>query len=167
MTKRCCRCKRTRSTDEFYANKGRPDNLQTVCKRCQAKRRKKYHAKDRKEDRARRRAYIAGNCRRLMEYLSTRGCADCPERDPIVLEFDHVRGQKRAHVSSLVTQSYSWKTILREIQKCVVRCANCHRRRTARTRGWFRAGLAAVDQLEDRLPVEQKVAGASPVSRVS
>jgi hypothetical protein len=33
----------------------------------------------------------------------------------------------------------AWATILAEIEKCEVVCANCHRRRTAARMGYFRA----------------------------
>ena len=64
------------------------------------------------------------------EYLSTHPCTDCPESDPIVLEFDHVRGKKYKEVSDMAQKAYSLKTIQEEIAKCEVRCANCHRRVT-------------------------------------
>tara|TARA_R110000824_G_scaffold78261_1_gene197681 strand:+ start:72 stop:434 length:363 start_codon:yes stop_codon:yes gene_type:complete len=54
-------------------------------------------------------------------------CVDCGESNPIVLEFDHVRGKKKMCVSNMISQSYSFKTIQEEIDKCEVRCANCHR----------------------------------------
>jgi hypothetical protein len=37
--------------------------------------------------------------------------------------------------------SRSWRSILQEITKCEVVCANCHRRRTAKRRGSFRSML--------------------------
>jgi L-lysine 2,3-aminomutase len=55
----------------------------------------------------------------------------------MVLDFDHVTGQKYANVSSLVAQGYNLKALRREIVKCVVRCANCHRRRSAQQFGWY------------------------------
>ena len=64
------------------------------------------------------------------EYLATHPCVDCPESDPIVLEFDHVRGKKHKEVSDMAQKAYSIKTIEEEIAKCEVRCANCHRRVT-------------------------------------
>ena len=54
-------------------------------------------------------------------------CVDCGEDNTIVLEFDHVRGVKKSNVSDMANQSYSFKTIQKEIDKCEVRCANCHR----------------------------------------
>lgn len=55
------------------------------------------------------------------------GCVDCGEKNPIVLEFDHVRGEKKCNVSDMGNHSYCFKTIQKEIDKCEVRCANCHR----------------------------------------
>ena len=54
-------------------------------------------------------------------------CVDCGEDNTIVLEFDHVRGVKKNNVSDMANQSYSFRTIQKEIDKCEVRCANCHR----------------------------------------
>ena len=65
------------------------------------------------------------------EFLIEQACVDCGEADPIVLEFDHVRGTKQDNVSTLIGRAFSWKRILEEVAKCEVRCANCHRRKTA------------------------------------
>lgn len=66
----------------------------------------------------------------LWEYLGDHPCVDCGEEDPIVLEFDHVAGTKEFPVSEGVSRMYSIKKIKAEIDKCEVRCANCHRRVT-------------------------------------
>jgi hypothetical protein len=79
----------------------------------------------------------AENRQRLREYLSMRACISCGIRDIAVLEFDHRDAKsKRSTVSRLIGQAISWRTILAEIEKCDVMCANCHRRRTARQFGW-------------------------------
>jgi hypothetical protein len=67
--------------------------------------------------------------RHLVEYLKCHPCVDCGERDIVVLQFDHVRGRKKFQISSMIMNGYSWLTILKEIQKCEVRCANDHIRR--------------------------------------
>lgn len=72
------------------------------------------------ENRKRNKSYI-----QFVKSLSS--CVDCGEDNPLVLEFDHVRGEKKSNVSDMGNQSYSLKTIQKEIDKCEVRCANCHR----------------------------------------
>lgn len=75
---------------------------------------------------------------KIYDYLENHPCVDCGESDPVVLEFDHVRGVKSYEVSTLGWRLVSWDSVLREIAKCEVRCANCHRRKTAKQRGTFR-----------------------------
>ena len=57
-------------------------------------------------------------------------CLDCGETEDVLLDFDHVKGEKRANISDMIYQGYSIKSIKDEIRKCEVRCANCHRRKT-------------------------------------
>jgi len=70
----------------------------------------------------------------IYDYKSIHPCVDCGETDPIVLDFDH-RDMKRKSFSLLVSRSLA--TIMNEIAKCDVRCANCHRRRHYKNRGAF------------------------------
>jgi hypothetical protein len=72
----------------------------------------------------------------VLEYLVTHNCVDCGEDDPVVLEFDHRdRLTKTAAISNLI-ENGSVTALLVEIDKCDIRCANCHRRRTAIQFGW-------------------------------
>jgi hypothetical protein len=75
----------------------------------------------------------------LIGYFRAHPCVDCGERDPIVLEFDHLRD--KAFTIGQALAKRSWQSILDEIKKCEVVCANCHRRRTAIRRGSVRAAL--------------------------
>jgi hypothetical protein len=72
---------------------------------------------------------------------------DCGERDPIVLEFDHVRGSKTGNVTRMMYNKVSVEKLKAEIAKCDVRCANCHRRKTTERGGWYRAGRGSNDAL--------------------
>ena len=81
----------------------------------------------------------ARNLAHIYAHLSTHGCVDCGERDIVVLDFDHVRGEKRESVARLASNGHSLTTVAAEIAKCEVRCANCHRRRTGEARGHWRA----------------------------
>lgn len=76
-------------------------------------------------------ARIRARNRQLLERAKDVPCADCGERyPPFVMDFDHVRGEKRANVSQLAGTGASEAAILAEIAKCDVVCANCHRERT-------------------------------------
>lgn len=74
----------------------------------------------------------------LMSYLDGKGCVDCGESDPIVLQFDHLpEFEKKFNVGRAITGSTrSWEAILEEIAKCDLVCANCHAKRTAERSGW-------------------------------
>lgn len=55
------------------------------------------------------------------------GCVDCGYNEyAVALQFDHVSGIKKDSVSNLIRSDYAWKTIKKEMEKCVVRCSNCH-----------------------------------------
>jgi hypothetical protein len=70
-------------------------------------------------------------------HLCRHPCVDCGERDPLRLTFDHVRGEKICDVSTAhSTKTWSVTMIAEEIEKCDVRCWNCHMERTARAFGY-------------------------------
>lgn len=73
----------------------------------------------------------------VLRYLADHPCVDCGESDVVVLEFDHVRGSKVRAVSDMMSRT--WEVLEREIAKCEIRCANCHRRKTARERPNYRS----------------------------
>ena len=59
------------------------------------------------------------------------GCVDCGyNKSPYALQFDHIGNDKKESVSNLIRSDYSWETIILEINKCEVVCANCHGIRT-------------------------------------
>lgn len=72
----------------------------------------------------------------IVEYLKNHCCVDCGETDGVVLEFDHVIGKKNASISKMVSDKTSVDTLMKEVEKCEVVCANCHRKRTAKRAGW-------------------------------
>lgn len=75
------------------------------------------------------------NSKYVVEYLKTHPCVDCGESDPIVLEFDHIK-KKTKSISDMIRGAFSLDVIENEIKKCEVRCANCHRKRTAKQFNW-------------------------------
>ena len=78
------------------------------------------------------------NSRLVLERLANSACMDCGVAESLVLQFDH-RGEKTRDIGWFVSSGSPARRVADELSKCDVRCANCHRRRTAAARGWFRA----------------------------
>src|SRR3989339_326117 len=83
--------------------------------------------------------YINKNSRRKKELasfvnsLKQKSCSDCGHKYPYyAMDFDHRdESQKLTTINRMVsTHRYSKDKILKEIEKCDLVCANCHRIRT-------------------------------------
>ena len=137
--KTCTVCKKEKQISEFNKNKGRKDGYNNICKICSRERSKLYYIENtefhKKEAYKRKRRIVSENRKKLMNFFKLHPCKDCGETDPIVLELDHRDGvEKISEVSKLMDRN--WNVIQQEIDKCDVRCANCHRRRTSKQYGW-------------------------------
>ena len=104
-----------------------------------ARNRAKYLAKAR---RSRSRARTK-NDERILAYLLDHPCVDCGETDPLVLDFDHKDPSMKSNEVSRMVRGRPWRVVSEEIDKCDVRCSNCHRRKTARQFGWSKLELQA------------------------
>ena len=62
------------------------------------------------------------------EYKKTLECTQCGESHWACLEFHHPHNNKDKAVSNMAAAGYSKNRIMKEINKCVVLCANCHRK---------------------------------------
>ena len=145
----CNVCKASKLIEEFSKRTTKKGTIipTSKCKTCARQYSKnRYH---KTPDVFRSIANQRGKCNRkknqkyIIEYLSTHSCVDCNESDPIVLEFDHVRGIKSKDISRLIS-NYSLDLIIEEIKKCDVRCANCHRRRHAKDSNQIRFELTTL-----------------------
>jgi hypothetical protein len=142
-TRSCGRCGELKPIAAFNWRRKAIGQLDNMCRPCRAAyKREHYEAnKQRYIDQA------AASQRKLrlertillIEFFKEHPCADCGEQDPVVLEFDHLRDKLFDISHSLPYRN--WQSILNEIAKCDVVCANCHRRRTAQRRGALRAVL--------------------------
>lgn len=113
MAKKCKSCFEEKDSEEFYKGKSR-------CKDCV------IGAS----------AVTKGLVKAYKWVVKARStCVDCGERNPMVLDFDHIDGaDKKNSVARIYT---SIKAVREEMKKCEVRCANCHRVKTARTHNWY------------------------------
>lgn len=138
--KQCCRCKELKPVEAFGRNKQQKDGLQKYCKECGRASGRRHYLKNKQRKLAIREATHAARRRNMQfvfNYLQSHPCVDCGEDDPVVLEFDHLRDKYKT-ISKLITYACSLDRIFREIEKCEVRCANCHRRKTAEQFGWYK-----------------------------
>jgi hypothetical protein len=76
--------------------------------------------KQRKERRARKRGW-------LDDYKSSRSCEMCSEDEPVCLDFHHIK-DKKYNVGRMPNMDKPISEIEDEIDKCVLLCANCHRK---------------------------------------
>jgi NAD-dependent SIR2 family protein deacetylase len=146
---KCSGCAALKPPEEFSWRRRKRGQRDSFCRPCRAAYGKAHYAAHRKryieQARKQKQRLMLERTRWLVEYFRDHPCADCGERDPVVLEFDHLRDKTFAIGPQLSQRS--WKSILEEIEKCEVVCANCHRRRTARRRGTARLLLTqAVDR---------------------
>lgn len=68
----------------------------------------------------------------IRQYKVEKGCIDCGyNAHHAALDLDHVRGKKMFTMGSFGGRS--WAQLMAELEKCEVRCANCHRLKTWKT----------------------------------
>lgn len=68
--------------------------------------------------------------RELLNKLKDAPCADCKVKyPPYVMEWDHISDDKVKSVSRMLREGSVYR-LVREIEKCDLVCANCHRERT-------------------------------------
>jgi hypothetical protein len=142
--KRCGDCNLHKPLEEFAWRRKHREQRDSLCRPCRAAYHQRHYAANRQryidQARERKQALALERTGYLLTFFQEHPCIDCGETDAVVLEFDHLRDKRFDIGQSLPYRS--WQSILDEIAKCEVVCANCHRRRTARRRGNLRMTLA-------------------------
>lgn len=131
--KLCSNCNEQKQEEAFNKKEASKDGLQPHCRECSQTRSRKYYSDNRehhqKNVRVNTERYVERNRRWVWGILLSSSCKDCGDSDPMILEFDHL-GDKVAGISSLIQLPSSLENLQKEINKCDIVCANCHRRRT-------------------------------------
>ena len=142
--RRCGRCGGEKPVEEFAWRREAKGQRDNYCRPCRADYKQEHYAANRQRyinaAQNRKREVIAERVGFLLEYFRDHPCLDCGETDPVVLEFDHLRDKEFGISSGL--RDRNRQSVLDEIAKCDVVCANCHRRRTAKRGGFIRAVVA-------------------------
>lgn len=120
----CDRCYASRYRDLF------PDKASETKRNWVKANRERANEHWQRGKRKRRRLYRSW----LNEFKMERGCADCGcAEHPAALDFDHLPGNAKAF-GLAAGADVSRAEVFRELGKCEVVCANCHRIRTANRR---------------------------------
>ncbi len=129
----CTKCTIKKDLLEFPRDSRRKTGYGPTCKKCSYQTQKtwRYTSAGKHKRSIDKQNRILINQEYIIDYLRTHPCIDCGNADILVLDFDHIDPTtKRESVHDMIRKRRL--NILRiEITKCDVRCANCHRRRTA------------------------------------
>jgi len=109
-TKNCCNCKQDLNEEEFYWKDKIKESRQAQCKQCfNAYVKVRWHK--RKVEAIKYKGGVCIDCNQMPHP----GCMQFHHLDPSEKEFSWNKGRLRA-----------WEAVKRELDKCVLLCANCH-----------------------------------------
>jgi hypothetical protein len=141
--RRCGSCGEAKPLEDFNWRRRERGQRDSLCRPCRSAYKQAHYRRNKQryidQSRERKQLLALERTRHLIAYFADHPCVDCGEDDPVVLEFDHLRD--KAFNIGHALPFRSWPSILAEIEKCEVVCANCHRRRTARRAGHLRVRL--------------------------
>ena len=127
--KTCKDCQQTLAIDNFYADKTRTDGFRATCKKCMSEKKKAKYASSAELRRyciERNNGRRARRFRHLDRYKRMVGCQHCGyNKHAFCLDFHHVDDNKEGQISRMGNSNL--KKLIREVRKCIVLCAMCHR----------------------------------------
>ena len=128
-TKVCTDCRLSLSLDQFSKNNQKKDGLNYRCKTCQKVYFKKHYQNNKQYyiDKAAKQneKFLAIIEKEKQERLKN-GCSVCGIYHPAILDFHHLDPNSK-DFSIAKSRTKSQKRFIRELDKCVVLCSNCHR----------------------------------------
>jgi len=135
----CTKCNQEKPVDQFRWREKSKDKRQPHCKECMNAHeasRWLIDANLRSRRQQQNKARQKRNIEYMREYISARSCEECGDNDPRVLEFHHIDpSTKLKNVSAMWHRSDSIESIMKEVEKCQLLCASCHRKATYAQRG--------------------------------
>jgi hypothetical protein len=141
--KQCVSCLQFKEEAEFNWRYKALGIRHPTCRDCQKGHRDRWYQKHKEAEVERvkiRRESKRDEAREYVwNYLATHPCVQCGESDVRVLEFHHRRGKDKT-ISQMMATGYLISAIQKEIDKCDVLCANCHRKITLDQLGWLKGG---------------------------
>jgi hypothetical protein len=135
MTRKCSKCDVLKPIEEFSRKGGKH---QSYCKKCHNEYARQHYAKNPQPYKDRSQATKNLYKDEFYGWMKDKKCLDCGNSDLRVLEFDHVLGDKKFNIGEKVGY-LPLNSLMSEIKKCEIVCANCHRIRTVERGGWFKS----------------------------
>lgn len=129
MEKQCCKCKQIKDISEFD-KKG--NSYQYHCKECRREYIREHYNKNKKAYKNKANKNNKKYKKRFNDYKETLNCKDCGlsfKGIPYVCDFHHLNASEKEYNLGILS-TLSWDRILKEINKCIPLCSNCHRIRT-------------------------------------
>lgn len=118
MGKICSKCNLEK--DEFSKNSN-------WCRECVRECSKKFYLKNKERINLKHLEKSKERSEFISEIKSKLKCSQCGENHPATLDFHHLNPKEKVfNIGHHVTNNK--ETILKEIEKCIVLCANCHRK---------------------------------------
>ena len=97
----------------------------------------KYYKNNKEKCRERNKSLTQRNREYVQNIKKAGKCCDCLESRWQCLDFDHIDPTQKANeIKYLTHHGVSIERLQRELDKCVLRCANCHRYRHAIENNW-------------------------------
>lgn len=128
-TKVCSKCKEEKEVTEFCFRNKIKKQLYGYCKSCKLKDDLLYYSKNKDKYKNKNKVLKERNKNWVKKYKSNLQCEKCGEDESVCLDFHHLDPkEKEFTISDLKWSTYSIKTLKAEIKKCIVVCANCHRK---------------------------------------
>lgn len=129
--KTCSACKIEKPLSDFAFKRKADGVVQSKCKVCYTAYNRSYYQTDAIQ-RAKQRDRIKANKRlvkdQYIEWKKQQRCSQCDESSYECLDLHHLDPTVKDGNLSRMTQDATWNRIKQEIEKCVVVCANCHRK---------------------------------------
>ena len=126
--KLCYKCKKILPIT-FFSTKG--SEHQPMCKECNKGYQREHYLNNKPKYIKKARDYKENIISKLRDLKSLNPCKNCDNYFHFCqMDFDHITNDKSFNISKAAWYGKSWQAILKEIEKCELVCANCHRLRT-------------------------------------
>ncbi len=128
MKKLCPKCKKQKPLTDFWKDKRTKDGLLCYCKICKYAAAEKWRKENKEKSSTSVKKSQDKKRKPYIEYKKTLKCKECGENHIACLEFHHRNPAEKAFGIGHSFVGKSMEQLRKEIAKCDVLCANCHKK---------------------------------------